>query len=85
MDATDRQHQEAVDAFIDQWPESPDGCREVFTRLFDFLKRLADTQIEFYARPGITYSLRGIPARREGYPLFVIIDVIEEQPRWLSV
>ncbi len=79
------QHQDELDTFIDRWPESPDGCREVFTRLYDFLKRLADTRIEFHARPGITYSLRGVPARREDFPLYVLIDVIDDQPRWLSV
>ena len=85
MDAIEMRNQDELDTFIDQWPESPDGCREVFTRLYDFLKRLADTRIEFHARPGITYSLRGIPAGSQEYPLFVMIDVIDDQPRWLSV
>ena len=76
---------EEVESFIDQWPENSNGCQEVFSRLFDFLKRLSGTRIEFHARPGITYSLRGIPVSNGDFPLFVMIDVIDDQPRWLSV
>ena len=74
-----------LESFIEQWPQSADGCRTVFKALYDFLAGLEGTEIEFHARPGITYSLRGIPGKESDYPLFVMIDVIEDQPRWLSV
>lgn len=74
-----------IENFIDQWPENSNGCQAVFGRLYDFLKRLSGTRIEFHARPGITYSLRGIPEKTGDFPLFVMIDVIDDQPRWLSV
>lgn len=74
-----------IDSFIEQWPESADRCRELFARLYDFLRQLDGADIEFHARPGITYSLRGVPSGESEYALFVMVDVIEDQPRWLSV
>ena len=84
-DTTDMDHNQEIETFINQWPESSDGCRNVFSRLFAFLVGLAGAEIEFHSRPGITYSLRGLPAEDSDIPLFVMIDVIEDQPRWLSV
>ena len=78
-------HHEEIEEFIDQWPDSSNNCQAVFSRLYDFLKRLSGTRIEFHARPGISYSLRGIPETTGDFPLFVMIDVIDDQPRWLSV
>lgn len=78
-------HNQEIETFISQWPQSSDGCRTVFRTLFDFLAGLDSTEIEFHARPGLTYSLRGVPADDSDFPLFVMIDVIEDQPRWLSI
>lgn len=74
-----------TDLFIEQWPDSPDGCRQAFETLYRFLCAMEAGTIEFHARPPITYSLRGIPGQDSPYPLFVMVDVIEETPRWLSV
>ena len=85
MESSDKENNQEIEKFIDQWLESSNGCQAVFCRLYDFLKRLSGTRIEFHARPGITYSLRGIPGKDGDFPLFVMIDVIDDQPRWLSV
>ena len=85
MEAAEVANHKEVETFIDQWPESSNGCQAVFSRLYDFLKRLSGTRIEFHARPGITFSLRGIPEDNPNFPLFVMIDVIDDHPRWLSV
>lgn len=85
MGTTDMDHNREIETFIAQWPESSDSCRRVFSRLFDFLSGLKGAEIEFRFRPGISYSLRGVPADVSDVPLFVMIDVIEDQPRWLSV
>ena len=77
--------QKEIDSFVEEWPESPDRCRDLFQKLYDFLKQLDGAGIEFHARPGITYSMRGVPDRESEYSLFVMVDVIEDQPRWLSV
>jgi len=74
-----------IESFIDAWPESPERNRELFKKLYDYLKQLDDADIEFHPRPGVTYSLRGVPKGESEYALFVMVDVIEDDPRWLSV
>ena len=74
-----------IDIFIDDWPESPDRCRDAFARLYRFIADLDGVAVEFHARLGITYSLRGVHAAGSDRPLIVMVDVIEDQPRWLSV
>lgn len=74
-----------IDSFVEKWPQSPDRCRDLFQKIYDFLKQLDGAGIEFHVRPGITYSLRGVPDGESEYALFVMADVIEDQPRWLSV
>ncbi len=45
---------------------------------------LPGTEVEFHARPGVTYSLRAVhPAQAR--PLYAMVDVIDDEPRWLSV
>ena len=74
-----------IDVFIEDWPESPDRCRDAFELLYWFLRDLDGVAVEFHERLGITYSLRGLHAARADRPLLVMVDVIEDQPRWLSV
>jgi hypothetical protein len=78
---------QAVDAFIEDWQEDTLGLKAAFISYFEDLKQLADIDIEFNARPGISYSLRGLHKNGNGRPLFVMIDVIDDDPkqRWLSV
>ena len=76
---------EEIESFIEQWPESPDRNRDMFQKLYDLLKQLEGGHIEFHARPGVTYSMRGVPQGESEYALFVMVDVIEDDPRWLSV
>ncbi|MDP3430517.1 MAG: hypothetical protein Q8R89_09320, partial [Desulfomicrobium sp.] len=44
-------------------------------------------RLDFKVRPDITYSLRGAHPAQQGRELFVLIDVIDDDPeqRWLSV
>lgn len=74
-----------IKSFLEQWSGSPDRCRDVFEVFFNYLDQLEGSGVEFHARPGVTYSLRGVPGDESPYPLFVMIDVIEDQPRWLSI
>ncbi|MBS3809352.1 MAG: hypothetical protein KGY38_04250 [Desulfobacterales bacterium] len=71
-------------SFLDEWNSDPNGCRQIFTDLKSYLEQKNDIEFDFVSRPGVTYSLR---AARSGQdrPLFVLIDVIDEDPRWLSV
>jgi hypothetical protein len=74
----------AVEAFLDSWDNSSEQNRQVFVRLKNQLFDLAGIKLEFHPRPGLTYSLRASYPRHDR-PLFVMIDVIDDQPRWLSV
>ena len=75
----------AVKTFVDGWVESPDGNKQGFVRLHDVLAGKGDkVALSFHPRPGVTYSLRGaVPGNERS--LFVMVDVIDDQPRWLSV
>jgi len=78
-------HSEELESFINDWEDTPEGNKKVFLRLRDVLASKPDTQLEFVPRPGVTYSLRATHPNLKGKPLFAMVDVIEDQPRWLSV
>jgi hypothetical protein len=73
--------------FLNEWSEDELGTKPIFISLLQDLMQKEEAQIEFHERPGITYSLRGIHQSRKERPLFVMIDVIDDDPerRWLSV
>ncbi len=73
--------------FIAGWEETPTGVKGVFIELKNVLEALDGVEVLFEARPGITYSLRGRKPSQSDRPLFVMIDVIDDDPtdRWLSV
>ena len=75
---------EAISAFLNTWAESPDANRQGFIRFWRMLQAKEDVALEFHPRPGVTYSLRAAYPRHDR-ALFVMIDVIEDRPRWLSV
>ena len=53
----------------------------------DFLLTTPDVRFDFKARPGVSYSLRAANAKNDERPLFVLVDVVDDEPeaRWLSV
>ncbi len=72
-------------AFIEEWEETPEKNRGVFLHLREYLGNKEDVTIEFIPRPGVTYSLRAVHAAQKKRGLFVMVDVIEDDPRWLSI
>ena len=75
---------EELEEFIAGWAATQEGNKDGFIRLKDQLSAQAKGVMEFHPRPGVTYSLRGtVPAAPR--PLYVMVDVIEDEPRWLSV
>ncbi len=74
-----------IKEFVEGWKSDLGGCRSFFLELYDFLGSLELAEVEFQARPGVTYSLRAKHQNQTGRPLFVMADVIEAEPRWLSV
>ena len=78
---------ESVKQFIDAWLDDSLGMKPIFHDLLNSLLEKEKVSIEFFERPGISYSLRGIHEDQNDRPLFVMIDVIDDDPtaRWLSV
>jgi hypothetical protein len=76
---------EKVEAFIGDWPDSPEKNKQIFIRLKDFLSAKPGIIFEFIPRPEVTYSLRAKHENQTDKPLFAMVDVIEDTPRWLSV
>ncbi len=74
-----------IDSFLEHWPDEPGSCRKTFLTLYRFLQELEQCRVSFHVRDGITYSLRGAHRQVSDRELFVMVDVIEDSPRWLSV
>lgn len=74
-----------LDEFLANWPDTAEGNRGAFAALKAHLEGLAGVRLDFIARPGITYSLRAKHEAQQRRELFVMVDVIEDSPRWLSV
>jgi hypothetical protein len=76
-----------IDNFILDWVDDPLGTKAIFISLFQDLQQKEGVAIEFNERRGISYSLRGIHKSQRERPLFVMIDVIDDNPkqRWISV
>ncbi|MCD6586113.1 MAG: hypothetical protein J7K96_10165 [Desulfobacteraceae bacterium] len=74
-----------VETFIENWPDSAEKNKQIFIRLKRFLESRPGVILEFIPRPGLTYSLRATHENQKNKPLFVMLDVIEDTPRWLSV
>jgi hypothetical protein len=77
--------EQEIELFVEQWPDEPGSCRKVFLDLYRFLQGLEQSRVLFHARAGITYSLRAAHHQVSDKELFVMVDVIEDSPRWLSV
>lgn len=76
-----------LDAFVGGWDTDPAGVKDLFVEFRNLLEGMDGVEIEFHARPGISYSMRGVKDGQDQYPLFVLVDVIDDDPqdRWLSV
>ncbi|MBQ7609428.1 MAG: hypothetical protein IJU76_15905 [Desulfovibrionaceae bacterium] len=76
----------ALDALLTDWTVDPNGAKNAFLAFRDHLRKPA-ISFSVKARPGISYSLRAKHAKQTGRELFVLIDVIDDDPdnRWLSV
>jgi hypothetical protein len=79
------QHQQELEHFITVWPESSSTCRARFIYLKAYLQELDGVTLQFIPRPGVTYSLRASHRGQNDRPLFTMVDVIDAEPRWLSV
>lgn len=74
-----------LEDFLKNWDPDENGCRQAFVRIKRHLQAMTEAELDFVPRPGVTYSLRAKRAGQSERPLFALIDVIDENPRWLSV
>ncbi len=74
-----------LNSFLDDWQDSPEKNRAVFIQLKEFLNAQSGVTLDFIPRPGVTYSLRAVHTHQKNRDLLVMVDVIEDSPRWLSV
>ncbi|UCG14886.1 MAG: hypothetical protein JSU72_07935 [Deltaproteobacteria bacterium] len=76
-----------MEAFLKVWEDAPQRTKAAFVRLQEHLAAKRDVSFTFKARPGVSYSLRARHAGQKVRPLFIIMDVIDDDQssRWLSV
>ena len=85
MTDTDTNTNTELKNFITEWREDSNGCSKVFQKLKTHLERHEEIAFDFVSRPGVTYSLRPSRNGQKERPLFAMIDVIDEDERWISV
>jgi len=74
-----------LNTFIEEWKETTEKNREVFLHFREYLSKKEGVTLDFISRPGVTYSLRAVHTDQKEKDLFVMVDVIEGNPRWLSI
>ena len=74
-----------LESFIENWTETREQNKKAFVRLRDYVASKTGVNLDFITREGLTYSLRAAHEKQKNKPLFVMVDVIEDAPRWLSV
>lgn len=76
-----------IDLFLEQWTGENEPMRQWYQRFYGEVKSLVDVELQFEARPGVSYSIRPKHVKQQERGLFAIVDVIDDDPaeRWLSV
>lgn len=76
-----------VEQFAADWKQDPLQVKPAFEAWGQYLAGLDGVSLDFKARPGISYSLRARHAAQKARELFVLVDVVDDEPesRWLSV
>ncbi len=72
-------------SFLKEWIDGSEMNKKAFVELKEYLESKDGVVLSFHPRAGVTYSLRAQHVKQKEKPLFVMIDVIEDDPRWLSV
>jgi hypothetical protein len=81
----DTKTEQALNTFIATWNDSSAKNRDTFIHFKDYLNEKEGVELDFISRPGITYSLRAVHNKQKEKDLFVMVDVIEDVSRWLSI
>ncbi len=79
------QIEKELNAFFEDWQDSQKKNGVLFIQLKDVLTTRDGITRCFIARNGVTYPLRTAHAHQKDRDRFVMVDVIEDIPRWLPV
>jgi len=82
---TKEETEQELTTFIENWQETAEKNKEIFLHFRKYLTSKEDVVLTFIPRTGVTYSLRARHTAQRRKKLFVMVDVIEDSPRWLSV
>ncbi|WP_066852509.1 hypothetical protein [Halodesulfovibrio spirochaetisodalis] len=84
---TDSTHSDELNALLEGWVESEAKTKAAFEEYKDLLLSFEGSTLSFKGRPGVSYSLRAKHANQTERNLFVLVDIIDDDPadRWLSV
>ncbi|MBQ7586322.1 MAG: hypothetical protein IJU40_08760, partial [Desulfovibrionaceae bacterium] len=75
-----------LNTFLASWVDDPNLAKVAFIEYQKLLTQ-EGVSFSFKGRPGISYSLRAKHVNQTKRELFVLIDVVDDEPdkRWLSV
>lgn len=78
---------ERFNAFLTSWIIDPYGAKKVFMDYKAMLAKMPGVTLSCKCRPGVSYSLRARNATQHSRELYVMIDIVDDDPnnRWLSV
>ncbi len=76
-----------IDAWLATWQIDPLEAKQAFVSYYEYLQSNSQWVLDFKQRSGVSYSLRAKHINQDKKPLFVMIDVVDDEPdaRWLSV
>lgn len=76
-----------IDDFLEMWTVDNNEMKKAFIRLKKHLENMSGVTFAFKGRAGVSYSLRAKHENQTARDLFVMVDVIDDDPeeRWLSV
>ena len=79
--------QQEIELFLQGWQADPLGGKAAFIEYYQWLEKQSGVSFEFKSRPGVSYSLRATHEKQQNRPLFVLVDVVDDEPeaRWLSI
>ena len=69
-----------IDSFLEAWEGRSQQTKKSFVRLLKHLAGKEGLTFGFKARPGVSYSLRARHNCQNTRELFVILDVIDDDP-----
>lgn len=77
----------SFDDFVSGWVDDGAGIKKALLIFKDALEKVDGVALDFKSRPGVSYSLRAKHINQKTRSLFVMVDVVDDDPdaRWISM